>query len=53
MMSVAELQQTKELWKSIMKRKQLGREQLVVVKNVVLSLVDIMTPSCVHLVKKR
>jgi hypothetical protein len=53
MMSVAELQQTKGLWKSIMRKKQLGRAQPVVVKNVGLSLADTMTPSCVHLVKKR
>jgi hypothetical protein len=34
MMNVAELQQTKGLWKSIMKRKQLGRVLAVAAKSV-------------------
>jgi hypothetical protein len=53
MMSAAELQQIKGLWKSIMKRKQLGKAQPVAVKNVGPSLADIMTLSYVPPVKKR
>jgi hypothetical protein len=53
MMSAAELQQTKGLWKSIMKRKQLGKAQPVAVRNAGLSLADTMTPSFVPHVKKR
>jgi hypothetical protein len=53
MTSAAELQQIKELWKSIMKRKQLGRAQLVAVRNAVHSLADIMTLLFVHLARKK
>jgi hypothetical protein len=53
MMSVAELQRTKGLWKSIMKRKQLGREPAVAARNVVLNLVDIMILSYAPPVRRR
>jgi hypothetical protein len=51
-MSVAELQQTEELWKSIMRRKQLGRALVAVVKNVGHSLADITTLPYALLVRK-
>jgi hypothetical protein len=52
-MNAAELQQTKELWKSIMKKKLLEMVQVVDAKNVVHSLVDITTLLYVLPVKRK
>jgi hypothetical protein len=53
LMNAAELQQTKELWKSIMKKKLLEMVQVVDAKNVVHSLVDITTLLYVLPVKRK
>jgi hypothetical protein len=53
LMNAAELQQTKELWKSIMKKKLLEMAQVVDAKNVVHSLVDITTLLYVLPVKRK